>query len=161
CGVQETAWKYVSLLEIRRIAAALATAAVLLFIFAWIADSLRSSIPSIHAAVPPRGVVVLDLLVGLVGLIAMRVFVRARHERLQRKGRRSTDIVKKNTLLIGAGCVGADVVRQVAENPHLGIEPVGFLDDNPKKKGMLIHGARVLGTVADLGEIAKSESVEQ
>ncbi len=53
-------------------------------------------------------------------------------------------------LIIGAGDAGALVVRELQKNPQLDIEPVAYLDDDPEKQGMVIHGVPVVGTLDDL-----------
>jgi FlaA1/EpsC-like NDP-sugar epimerase len=65
------------------------------------------------------------------------------------------------TLLIGAGSVGAEAIKQIADDPQLGIQAIGFLDDDPKKCGMVIHGTRVLGAVADVATIARLHGARQ
>jgi FlaA1/EpsC-like NDP-sugar epimerase len=161
CRVPEASWKYVSLLEVRRIGSALTTATALLFLAVWSADYLRDFLPSIYSVVPPRGVIVLGLLLGLVGLVGLRVSARIWYEKQARNRRTSSGIVNMPTLLIGAGSAGAEAVKQIAENPQLHIEPIGFLDDDLKKDGMVIHGTRVLGTLADMGKIAQAHGVKQ
>lgn len=53
-------------------------------------------------------------------------------------------------LIIGAGRGGALAVRELVQNPALGLVPYGFLDDDPAKLRSRVDGYRVLGTVADL-----------
>ncbi|HLJ96378.1 MAG TPA: nucleoside-diphosphate sugar epimerase/dehydratase [Gemmataceae bacterium] len=161
CKIPESSWQYVSLLEVRRICLALILATGLLTLFAWSGDSLGTILPNINAVIPPRGVIALDLLLGMVGLIGLRVFVRVWHERRERNRRCSSRTVPVPTLLIGAGSVGAEVIKQIAADPQLGIRPIGFLDDDPKKCGMVIHGTRVLGTVAEVATLARLHSAQQ
>ena len=56
----------------------------------------------------------------------------------------------KNLLIIGAGDCGEKIFREIRDNARLQYHVVGFLDDNPAKVGMKIHGVPVLG---DIGEI--------
>ena len=41
------------------------------------------------------------------------------------------------------------IVRELQNNPHLGLEPVGFLDDDLGKHDVKIHGVPVLGDSFD------------
>jgi FlaA1/EpsC-like NDP-sugar epimerase len=159
--VPESSWQYVSLLEVRRICMALLVATALLILFVSSGDFLQAFLPNINSALPPRGVIVLDLLLGMVGLIGLRVSVRVWYERRERNKRCSGRTVNVPTLLIGAGSVGAEAIKQIAEDPQLGIQPIGFLDDDPKKRGMVIHGTRVLGTVADVATITRVHGAKQ
>ncbi|NTV93660.1 MAG: hypothetical protein HGA72_10510, partial [Chlorobiaceae bacterium] len=57
-------------------------------------------------------------------------------------------------LIIGAGDAGEKILREIRDNHRLNYEVVGFLDDNPKKRGMKIHGVPVLGPVAKIHNLA-------
>ena len=56
-------------------------------------------------------------------------------------------------LVMGAGDAGALIVRELQNNPHLGLDPVGFLDDDPAKHDARIHGVPVLGARGDIHEM--------
>ena len=59
----------------------------------------------------------------------------------------------KHVLIIGAGGSGEKLLREIFDNPHLHYHVVGFLDDDPGKRGRALHGVRVLGGVKDLPEL--------
>ena len=64
-------------------------------------------------------------------------------------------------MLLGAGSAGEALTREIENNPTLGINPVGFLDDDPTKKGLALHGIRVLGDIERLKEIVTKYQVGQ
>jgi len=52
-------------------------------------------------------------------------------------------------LIVGGGDGGRLVVRELVRNPALRLRPVGFVDDDPRKRGMKDeHGLKVLGTTS-------------
>src|SRR5205085_1084307 len=56
----------------------------------------------------------------------------------------------RTVLIVGGGDGGRLVVRELLRNPDLGLSPVGFVDDDPRKRGMKDeHHLRVLGTTSD------------
>ncbi len=57
---------------------------------------------------------------------------------------------KKRLLLIGSGDAAEKVLREINENILLPYQPVGLVDDDPKKIGMKLHGVPVIGCVDDL-----------
>jgi FlaA1/EpsC-like NDP-sugar epimerase len=67
----------------------------------------------------------------------------------------------KRLLIIGAGNAGEKMLREIKDNPRLNYEVVGFLDDNPKKKGMNIHGVPVLGPVAKIHKLAFDAEMDE
>ena len=58
-------------------------------------------------------------------------------------------------LIAGAGEAGVTIAREIRSNPALGLDLVGFLDDDPSKQNMWIHGAPVLGRLESLPEIVR------
>jgi FlaA1/EpsC-like NDP-sugar epimerase len=67
---------------------------------------------------------------------------------------------KEKTLIVGAGDAGEQLLRSIlnSENPY---SPVGFIDDNPAKQGVIIHGLKVLGKIKDIPKIVKKQEVEE
>jgi len=63
-----------------------------------------------------------------------------------------TPAPKKRLLIIGAGASGEKVVRELKDNRSVRLEPVGFLDDAPEKRGRTIHGIKVLGRIDEMGK---------
>jgi FlaA1/EpsC-like NDP-sugar epimerase len=61
---------------------------------------------------------------------------------------------RKRLLIIGAGDSGEKILREIRDNPRLNYEVIGFLDDDPGKKGMRIHGVPVLGPVPKIHKLA-------
>jgi FlaA1/EpsC-like NDP-sugar epimerase len=68
---------------------------------------------------------------------------------------------RKRLLIIGAGNSGEKILREIQDNPHLRYEVMGFLDDNPRKIGMKIHGVPVLGAIDHLAVIAAKFSLDE
>ncbi|MGA7614136.1 MAG: hypothetical protein WBX15_03045 [Thermoanaerobaculia bacterium] len=56
-------------------------------------------------------------------------------------------------LVYGAGIGGTMAVREMLANPEVGLKPVGFVDDDPSKRGKLVNGYPVLGSVEDVVEL--------
>jgi hypothetical protein len=59
----------------------------------------------------------------------------------------------RRVLVVGAGSGGQMVARELQLNPNLGARAIGFLDDDPRKRGMRLHSINVLGTTDEVGEI--------
>ncbi|HWD75340.1 MAG TPA: nucleoside-diphosphate sugar epimerase/dehydratase [Solirubrobacteraceae bacterium] len=103
---------------------------------------------------PPASVTMLFFLLSLALLVGARFAVQ-----LLAEGRiRSITANKggREILVVGGGDGGHLVVRELMRNPELGLRPVGFLDDDPRKVGIKDeHGLKVLGTTsdADLGRV--------
>jgi len=93
----------------------------------------------------PNGVIVLFGLLCLLFLLGVRVLARMVYERRPLAGFRGVREGERSVLIVGAGDGGRLVLREIARNRELGLSPVGFLDDDPSKRGLRIDGVRVRG----------------
>lgn len=97
----------------------------------------------------PRGVLLTDLLLSVVGLCTFRIALRLYQERISNaqraKGANLHDIV-----IVGAGDTGASLARELLSKPARGLKPVAFLDDDLSKRGRLVHGIPVVGRPEEL-----------
>ena len=60
----------------------------------------------------------------------------------------------RDVLIVGAGDGGQLVLREIVRNAALRYRPVGFADDDPRKRRMRLHGGlKVLGTTDELPRI--------
>ena len=99
---------------------------------------------------PPRGVMALDFLLTLAFAASARFLVRALVERPRGPLVESAD---REVLIVGAGNGGQQVATELRRNPALSTAPLGFIDDDPRKRGMRIAGFEVLGAIDDLPRV--------
>ena len=64
-------------------------------------------------------------------------------------------MTRHRVIIVGAGVAGAMTAKELTRNMHLGIEPVGFVDDDRLKQGRHISGVPVCGTIAELPEVLR------
>jgi len=62
----------------------------------------------------------------------------------------------QRVVIFGAGDAGSMIAREMQSKPQIGYRPLAFLDDNPRKHRMRIHGLPVLGGRESLNEIIRS-----
>jgi UDP-GlcNAc:undecaprenyl-phosphate GlcNAc-1-phosphate transferase len=67
----------------------------------------------------------------------------------------------KPTLIYGAGVGGQLATKEIENNRSLGLNLVGFIDDNPRIQQRKIHGYPVLGGQEDLEELIKKHKIKE
>ncbi len=127
-------YKYFSLPEVRHLSYAMALSGLSLFIMRFLYIRFY----------PPAGVIIVQCMMGFLALGTMRTGWRLVHEQyFSRKNHHCFET--QRVAIVGAGDAGASLVRELHAHPNLGLVPVAFWDDAPKKLGSNIHGVPVVG----------------
>jgi FlaA1/EpsC-like NDP-sugar epimerase len=139
-GVYDKWWRYASAKEMVRLIEAVGVATVAL---------LAATAYLVHPLRVPRSIPLIDTLLTFAFTAGWRFILRLALER------RVTREVRKGepVLIVGAGDAGEIIVRDLLKNPDSGYNPIGFLDDDPRKRNMSIHGIRVVGSTNDIDEV--------
>jgi FlaA1/EpsC-like NDP-sugar epimerase len=109
--------------------------------------------------VPPRAVILTHFLLSFLSIAGFRVFMRVKSSRGPEDWL-SVDTAD-NVVIIGAGEVGAGLCAELMSKARLGMRPVAFLDDDPRKVGRYIHGLLVADTVDQVAKVAKRYSANK
>lgn len=67
----------------------------------------------------------------------------------------------RKVLIVGAGGAGALIAREIHQNPHLGLQAVGFIDDDRQKQRMILGGLPVLGSRRKIPTLVKELEVNE
>ncbi|MFQ5680526.1 MAG: hypothetical protein ACE5GG_00500 [Candidatus Omnitrophota bacterium] len=102
-----------------------------------------------------RVVFIIDWLLTLFLICFSRIIFRLLQEyfRKFRSGRK--------VLIFGAGDCGELFLREISQNRALKYKPVGFIDDDKKKKGKVIHGLPILGGREEIARQIEQKGVEE
>jgi FlaA1/EpsC-like NDP-sugar epimerase len=104
----------------------------------------------------PRSIFVLDWFLLFSLLAASRLLWRIWRE---------TYVVSRSsegprTLIVGAGEAGSLLLKEIWRQPHAAYCVCGFVDDDPEKKGMKLHGIPVLGPAKQLKALIIANEIE-
>ena len=143
-------WRYVSTRDmwgaLRGVVVASALTYLVLYAF-----------PPNHTARLPHSIAAFDFLLLLAFVAGSRLLARTLIERppggLVARG--------KEVLIVGAGDAGQLMVREMQRNRQLHYTPIGFVDDDPRKRGDRIKDVRVLGTTDELAHILRDNKPDE
>ncbi len=143
-------WRYVSTRDMWGAARGVTTASLLTYLVLY-------AFPPADTSRLPRSVAALDFLLLLAFVAGTRLLARTLIERppagLVAHGR--------EVLVVGAGDAGQLIVRELQRNRRLGMTPIGFVDDDPRKRNDRIQGIRVLGTTDELARILRDNRPDE
>jgi len=144
-GLYRTDWQHFSLYEMRAIIVGTALGLSATVAALTVVEGDRPISPTLF--IVAFGAVVLML-------TGTRAFVRMLADSLRRHPKGS-----ERVLIYGAGVGGELALREIRSNAALGKELVGFIDDDPLRRGMTIHGVPVLGGLTELERIVSHHRV--
>ena len=110
----------------------------------------------------PRSIPLIDTMLTLASVGGLRFMLRVGLQRLDRWTKAGNSMLRPRRVLVaGAGEAGAMAVRELEANPQTGMAPIGFVDDDPQKAGMHVHGYRVLGARHDIAVLVKKHHIDE
>ena len=145
-GLYRGIWRFASLPDLQRILQAVVVGALLSYFILFIWIRLEGI---------PRSTMVLYPLILAGGLSSARLLYRWFKDRRFKL----SSIDSERVLIVGAGEAGELLVRDILK--HESYLPIGFLDDERKKKGMDIQGVRVLGDLSELSHIVVDLEIDE
>ncbi|MGB0386591.1 MAG: polysaccharide biosynthesis protein [Ardenticatenaceae bacterium] len=152
-GLYARYWRYASIDELLLLTGTITLSTLVVGVCSVIGSELL-----LGRYVVPRSIPVIFFLLALVATAGPRLAVRS----WLRVGlRRLNGGHAKPVLVMGAGSAGSMIVRELQHNTELGLDVVGFLDDDSEKQKMHIYGVPVLGDRHELPRMVKSYNVRQ
>lgn len=103
--------------------------------------------------VPPRSVVVMELLLSLAAMAAVRFSPRYAKTAMLDWGRGRNNGGPLRTLIVGAGAAGEGLLRDLQRSDEHNYRIIGFVDDDASKHSVLVGDRPVLGSIDDLPRI--------
>jgi FlaA1/EpsC-like NDP-sugar epimerase len=143
-GFHRRWWRYVSVRDMWAAARGVFVASIIAYVTVYF-------VSPVHNVRLPRSVAVMDLLITLALVAGARLAARTLIERpkfgVVARG--------KEVIVVGAGDAGRLIVQEMQRSRMLAYTPIGFVDDDPRKRNTRILGVRVLGTMDELPRIVR------
>jgi FlaA1/EpsC-like NDP-sugar epimerase len=153
-------WRYVGLTDLFGIVrASLASNGVIfgLWVLFLYSPSLRRNPYFESLTEVSQSVFMADMFGTILILSGMRMAIRLYYEEFRTvEGARL-----KRFLIVGAGNAGEALLREIHRMPVAQYEVMGFIDDDPAKRGISIHGISVLGTVEELPKVCQEHAIDE
>jgi FlaA1/EpsC-like NDP-sugar epimerase len=143
-------WRYVSIRDMWAVARGVVVACL-------IADVTVYLVSPVHGVRLPRSIAVTDLLLTLAFIAGSRLLARTLVERPS-----LTMVARgKEVVVVGAGDAGRLIVQEMQRSRMLNYTPIGFVDDDPRKRHTRIMGVRVLGTIDELPRVLREHRPDE
>lgn len=143
-------WRYISSIDAVRLTEAIALSTALTLAISFF---IRGNL-----FLMPRSIFIIDALLALVGLLGVRLVRRLAHEGASRSRHNQES---NRTLIYGAGQNGHHLAQRLKLDSSLLTHLVGFIDDDPAKQKLVIHGLPVLGSSKDLDTLIIEKKISQ
>ena len=98
----------------------------------------------------PRSTLILYFVFNLIFTCFIRISVRVYYSHFHEDSVFKTNILRKRILLLGAGKTGDKICRELMTSFSKTHQVIGFIDDDIKKTGAMLHGKKIFSKVSDL-----------
>ena len=149
-GLYNSIWHFVGVQEIWRLVTANAIVAVIGFIAVKL-DWINM----------PRSYYCIGLMMSFITTMCVHFSVRALSELRKDIVRKLVHEHGENIMIIGAGAAGRSLVTEFSSSKYLKGRAVCVIDDNPAKRHQLLCGCPVVGSRAEIPEMARRYNVSR
>jgi FlaA1/EpsC-like NDP-sugar epimerase len=146
-GLYKGMWRFASTSDLISILKAISTSSVFIILSLYFLNRFSGY---------PRSIFFIDWLLLMICVGGSRFSIRLLGEIVS-----SSRKTGRRVLIVGAGSAGEVIAREMLKNKSLYYNLVGFIDDDPVKKGLEIHGKRILGNKEDIPNIVKKYDIEE
>ena len=108
----------------------------------------------------PRSIPLIEALVAIALLCGTRLATRLAYEQ-RAKRQAHPDGKAQRVLIVGAGHAGTMIARELLRHPESALSPIGFLDDESRKRLERFLGLPVLGSIDDLPDVVEVHRINQ
>ncbi len=106
----------------------------------------------------PLNVLIIASMISFLSIFSFKMAVKDVLFRLKNGQRKKPE---RRVLIFGAGDAGVMTYDALKKDNEIKYLVVGFLDDDPHKKGQLVRGARVLGGLQDLDRVIADQDPDE
>jgi len=152
-GMYDISWRFFGLKDLLKLFSAITLSSVLIGLAFFLFKGYLA-FPTL-----PRSVLLVDYVLTLGSVGVLRISKRAAIEYVSKAGRMRHG--RTRILIVGAGDAGSAIGREMLINKKSKYFPVGYIDDDPSKRGMNIHGIKVLGARNDIPTLLKANAVDE
>ncbi len=146
-GLYRSLWQYASIRELLHIVIAVSLSSLTIY-----------GVSILMGILFPRSVHLISLIIQIAFIGGVRLGVRFLRALFTQK----VEGYLKKVLIIGAGEAGVLVANELKNNrDKLPYKPIGYIDDDPKKKGKYIHGLKIFGGREALPQVMQDFAVDE
>jgi FlaA1/EpsC-like NDP-sugar epimerase len=152
-GMYRRLWRYAGIVEVERVISASALSGLACLIIGLIVlPGLRLTEMRV-----PLSVLFMDSLLTAAAASLPRFAVRS----LGRRGQRRRLLDARRAIIAGAGAAGEVIVKELLSHPQLGLNPIGFVDDDASKHGHRMCDLPVLGPLSAIPDIVSQLDIDE
>ena len=152
-GIYRRLWRYAGIIDVER----LISSATISGLTCLLLGGLVLPTIGLTEVRVPLSVLFMDGLLTAAFAALPRLGVRA----LGRRGQRRRLEAGRRALIVGAGAAGEMIVKELLAHPQIGLNPVGFVDDDHSKHGNRLNDLPVLGPLAALERIVLALEIDE
>jgi FlaA1/EpsC-like NDP-sugar epimerase len=145
-GLYKGIWSYSSISDLLNIVKSVTAGSVTFFII------IRYLVGNTSY---PLSIYIIDWILFLIVSGGSRLSIRILNEYAHKQH------TGKRILIVGAGDAGEKILRDIRNSHKSSHRPIGFVDDNPHRYGLMIHGVPILGAIDTLPHVIETNKIDE